>query len=876
MQNVILNFFQSSDRSFRAINLPVRFNNLGILNNFVEISKLKDTIEVIYPEDFEQKIGFDRIRELISKKCLSDLGKKNIEQISFNNGLYIINRLLRETYEFLRINREEAFPLGYFIDISESLDKIKVEGSHLELQEVYELRRSLDTVKGILNFFKGSKKDLYPNLVIICEQVRFYPFVAERIDKILTKNGKMKDNSSRELVQIRQAIDQKHFSVAKILGNILKSSRTEGVVDKDAEISIRNGRPVIPVNAAFKRRIKGIVHDESATGKTSFIEPADVVELNNEIKELEYAERREIIRILILLTNDLRPYMEDLLLSNDFLGNIDFIRAKALFAEEIGGDLPELSEDHLISWKNAVHPLLLLSHRKENKEVVPLTIDLNQQQRILLISGPNAGGKSVCLKTVGLLQYMLQCGLLVPMEETSCAGIFNKIFIDIGDEQSIENDLSTYSSHLMNLKYFIRHADHSTLLLIDEFGTGTEPMLGGAIAEAVLDKLNEEQVFGVITTHYSNLKHFASSAEGIVNGAMLFDMHRMQPLFIMETGQPGSSFAFEIARNIGLPEDVIKEASGRVGEDHIQFDRHLKEIIRDKRYWEVKRDNIRKAEKKLQQVLERYTRELEITGQTRKEIIDKAREEAEELLSQANKKIEKTIREIKEAQAEKERTRKAREELEVLQRKTGTEKISREDPLQQKIGMIKQETAKVKERRRRFGQLEPSRTDMKKITDPTIRPGDFVFLKGQDMPGEVIERKGNRVIVNFGQVSTKVDVSKLEKTTSEVFEEMNKPVRLNNDYADWDITERKLYFKPEIDVRGKRAEEALRLVTELIDEAIMVEADVVRILHGKGDGILRQVIREYLQTVEVVHSFHDEHVQLGGTGITIVELATSE
>jgi DNA mismatch repair protein MutS2 len=690
--------------------------------------------------------------------------------------------------------------------------------------------------------------------------VRFFPFVAERIDKIMTRNGKMKDNASKELVQIRQAIDRKHSSVAKILGNILKSSRTEGIVDKDAEISIRNGRPVIPVNAAFKRRIRGIIHDESATGKTSFIEPAEVVELNNEIKELEYAERREIIRILVLLTKDLLPYMDDLLLSNDFLGNIDFIRAKALFAEEIGGDLPELSGDHSISWKNAVHPLLFLSHRKEKKEVVPLTIDLNQQQRILLISGPNAGGKSVCLKTVGLLQYMLQCGLLVPMDETSHAGIFEKIFIDIGDEQSIENDLSTYSSHLMNLKYFMRHADHSTLLLIDEFGTGTEPMLGGAIAEAVLDKLNEKQVYGVITTHYSNLKHFASSAEGIVNGAMLFDMQRMQPLFIMETGQPGSSFAFEIARNIGLPEDVIKEASGRVGEDHIQFDRHLKEIIRDKRYWEVKRDNIRKAEKKLQQILESYTRELEITGKTRKEIIDKAREEAEELLSRTNKQIEKTIREIREAQAEKERTRRAREELEVLRKDIVTEKTPEEGQLQEKIALIRKETAKVKERRQRFGQLEPSRAAVKKITDPAIRPGDFVFLKGQNMPGEVMERKGNMVFVNFGQVLTKVDVSKLEKTTPEVFEEMHKPAHLKN----------------EIDVRGKRAEEALQDVIELIDEAIMVEADVVRILHGKGDGILRQVIREYLHTVEVVQSFHDEHIQLGGAGITVVELASDD
>ncbi len=827
---------------------------------------------MIYPKDFEQKIGFDRIRELIGKRCLSELGKKRIGEIRFSDDVEIIRRLLNETFEFLRINNEEEFPLGYFVDVSLSLEKIKVEGSYLDLQEVYDLRRSLDTVKRILKFFKNEKKDLYPYLSSICRQVKFYPFVTERIDKILTKNGKLKDNASKELVRIRQAIARMHSSVTKMLDSVMKSSQVEGIVDKDAEISVRNGRPVIPVNAAFKRKIRGIIHDESATGRTSFIEPVEVVELNNEIKELEYAERREIIRILTMLTNDIRPYTNDLLASNTFLGNIDFIRAKALFAEEIGGDLPEIKEDRLISWKNAVHPLLLLAHRKEKKKVVPLTIDLNPQQRILLISGPNAGGKSVCLKTVGLLQYMLQCGLLVPMEETSRAGIFEKIFIDIGDEQSIENDLSTYSSHLMDMKYFLRHADHATLLLIDEFGAGTEPILGGAIAEAVLDKLNKKQIFGVITTHYSNLKHYVSSAEGIENGAMLFDMQQMQPMFKLETGQPGSSFAFEIARNIGLPEDVVKEASGRVGEDHIQFDRHLKEIIRDKRYWEAKRDNIRKAEKKMQQVLEKYSRELELTERNREAIIGKAREEAEELISQANKKIEKTIREIREAQAEKERTKKTREELKALQDEMRTGKDPEEEKLHHKIESIKHETAKVKERRRRFGQLEPSGMTPKKDTDNVIRQGDFVFLKGQDMPGEVIKRRGNQAVVNFGQVSTKVDVSKLEKTTPEVYEKMNSPVDSTNDYADWDISERKLYFKPEIDVRGKRAEEALHEVSELIDEAVMVEVDRIRILHGKGDGILRQVIREYLQTVDVVQSFHDEHVQLGGAGITVVNL----
>jgi DNA mismatch repair protein MutS2 len=830
-----------------------------------------------YPENFEDKIGFNQVRELIKKKCISEQGKNESGKISFSVSSEIIRSLLNETNEFLMINREEEFPLGFFSDVSKPLDRIRIEGSHLELQEVYDLRRSLDTVRAILNFFKKDKKEKYQNLALICERVKYFPFIADRIDKILAKNGKLKDNASRELVQIRQSISVKHSSVTKILGSILKSAREDGIVDKDAEISIRNGRPVIPINAGYKRRIKGIIHDESATGKTSFVEPAETVELNNEIKELEYAEKREIIRILTLLTDDLRPYIDDLINANDFLATIDLIRAKAIFAEEIGAILPEVTEDRIISWRRAVHPLLLLAHRRDKKEVVPLTIDLNAKQRILLISGPNAGGKSVCLKTVGLLQYMLQCGLLIPMEESSKAGIFEKIFIDIGDEQSIENDLSTYSSHLLNMKYFIRNADNSTLLLIDEFGAGTEPALGGAIAEAVLDKLNKEKIFGVITTHYTSLKHFAASADGIENGAMLFDAQQMKPLFRLEIGQPGSSFAFEIARNIGLPDEIIRTATEKIGEDHVQFDRHLREIIRDKKYWQEKRDNIRRAEKRLQQVLDQYTEELELSENARKEILDKAHKEADQLLSEANRKIENTIREIRESQAEKERTRKAREELEQLRNRSKQQKPEQEEKqasLEKKISAVRNEAVKVRERRRKFGQLEQPRVSASRIIDPEIRKGDFVFLKGQDIPGEVIDRKENKVTVRFGQISTIVNVDKLDKTTAEIYEELNSKYTSGGDYADWDPGERKLFFKPEIDVRGKRAEEALREVTVLLDEAIMVGAGEVRILHGKGDGILRQVIREYLRTVDIVTSFKDEHIQMGGAGITVVTIGT--
>jgi DNA mismatch repair protein MutS2 len=846
------------------------------LDNFGVQNLLTVKLMMTYPENFEVKIGFDQIRELIKKKCLSENGKDKADKMSFSSSAEIIRTNLNETNEFLLINREEEFPLGFFSDVSEPLDRIRIEGSHLELQEVFDLRRSLDTVRAILNFFKKEKKEKYSNLSKLCDQVKYFPFIAERIDKILTKSGKLKDNASKELVRIRQSISVKHSTVTRILGNLLRTAREEGFAEKDAEVSIRNGRPVIPVNAAYKRKIRGIIHDESATGKTSFVEPAEAVELNNEIKELEYAEIREIIRILTILSDDLRPYIDELLNANEFLAKIDFIRAKALFADEIGAILPELAEENIISWKNAVHPLLLLAHRKDKKEVVPLTIDLNAKQRILLISGPNAGGKSVCLKTVGLLQYMLQCGLLVPMEESSIVGIFDRIFIDIGDEQSIENDLSTYSSHLLNMKYFVRNADSSTLLLIDEFGAGTEPVLGGAIAEAVLDKLNLAKIFAVITTHYSNLKHFAASAEGIENGAMLFDTQRMQPLFKLETGQPGSSFAFEIARNIGLSEEIIKTATDKIGKDYVRFDRHLKEIIRDKKYWQVKRDNIRKAEKRLQQVLDQYSEELELSEKSRKEILDKAHHEADQLLSDANRKIENTIREIREAQAEKEKTKKVREELELLRKGSfeldAKDEKAGKDKLIQKISEVKSEAVKVRERRRRFGQLEPARASASKIIDPEIKKGDYVFMKGQDVAGEVIDRKGNKVTVRFGQLSTIVDVSRLDKTTTEIYEEMNSRSSAGGDFADWDPGERKLFFKPEIDVRGKRAEEALREVTIMLDEAIMVGATEVRILHGKGDGILRQVIREYLRTVDVVASSKDEHIQLGGSGITVVTL----
>ena len=795
--------------------------------------------------------------------------------MSFDTSEAGIRDKLAQVNEFKNILvNERAFEIGPVPDLSSSLDKFRLEGTFLEADELKDLRTALDTAKGLLAFFSRQNSALYPALHAMTGSIKVYPYVTERINTVLNKNGKLKDNASRELMNIRQEMTRKQASVAKVMNQLMQLARTEGLVDKDTMPAVRNGRPVIPVDAADKRKIRGIIHDQSSTGKTIFIEPAELVEVNNDLRELEYDEQREIIRILILLTTDLRPYQQEIGDVNLFLGIIDFVRAKALFAIDIHAIIPQLSPEKLISWKKAVHPLLYLSHRKESREVVPLDITIGGKNRILVISGPNAGGKSVCLKTVGLLQYMLQCGLLIPVGEDSSSGIFEQIFIDIGDEQSIENDLSTYSSHLKSMRFFLKHAGSSTLLLIDEFGAGTEPLLGGSIAEAVLEQLNLTGCYGVITTHYSNLKHLAAFTGGLENAAMLFDHTLMKPLFRLEIGQPGSSFAFEIARSTGLPEEIIATATGKAGEEHRNFDRHLREIIRDKKYWEAKRDKIRISEKRLQQILEAYSGELEIAEKERKKIISDARNQAEQMLAETNRKIENTIREIREAQAEKEKTREIRSGLADYQKNLEGEIRETDGSLSKKIAVIKAEEEKVKERRQMFGQLEKIVKEQKKTIDPTIRPGDYVILKGQETPGEVIQVSGTRAKVNFGFITSTVDLKQLEKIDPQDYREKIQPPEENGDYADWDLSWKKLHFSPQIDIRGQRVEEAIKSVSDFIDEAVVVDAREVRILHGKGDGILRQAIREYLKTTGLVKKMQDEHVQMGGAGITVVHLLT--
>ncbi len=827
-------------------------------------------MQKFYPENFELKIGFDRIREMLHEKCLSNMGIERVDEMQFQNDFENISKQLGETDEFCRIVREfDNFPSSHFYDLREALQKIRIEGRFLETTELFDLKRSLESFRAIVIFFNKQEENVFPLLKKKTSHVQVFPYIYDRIDNILNKFGKIRDNATPELANIRREILTRQSNMTKRLHAILKQAQKDGLVEEDATVSIRDGRAVIPISAGNKRKLNGIIYDESSTGKTSYVEPNEIVEMNNEIRELEYAERREIIKILTDFSNDIRPYLNDLFYSYDFLGEIDFIRSKALLAVEFNAIQPDFENNPVIDWIKAVHPLLLKTLKRENRKIVPLNIRLTKEKHILLISGPNAGGKSVCLKTVGLLQYMLQCGLLVPVSEGSRTGIFSSIFIDIGDEQSLENDLSTYSSHLINMKYFIKNGDENTLILIDEFGTGTEPMLGGAIAESILDKLNQMRTFGVITTHYTNLKHFASSAEGIENGAMLYDSQNMNPLFILEIGKPGSSFAFEIARKIGLPEDILASATEKIGKDHINFDRNLRQINRDKRYWESKREKIRKVEKILDEMATDYEAELKETQKQRKEILKKAREEAEQLLSGVNKKIENTIQEIRKEQAEKEKTKQARENLAKLKSEI-VEKTSDEDnSIERKIKKLQE---REKDRNlRRPEQPKPVTVEKEPEENNEPRPGDKVRIAGQNPVGDLIEINKKNAVIAFGQLITTVPVEQIERLSNNEAKKLTKTSGKSRLIPG--ISEKRSAFKPDIDIRGKRAEEAIPIIQGLIDEAIMFEVSQLRILHGKGNGILKEIIRNYLKAEPMVRSFKDEHVDFGGAGITVVNLS---
>ena len=799
---------------------------------------------MIFPKHFEQKIEFDKVKHLIKGHCVGMHAKEIIDNLQFSCKLDEIMESASQTNEFCTICREEndAFPVEGYFDTRTYLKRIATEGTYLTENELFELYRSLLTIKRIVQFFSVKTEEEYPFLKKKCTEVDAFPQVSRYIDDILDKFGRIKDHASEALAQIRRQKIQLTASVSKLMATIIRQAQQDGYLDKDVTPSLRDGRLVIPIAPAFKRKLGGIVHDESASGKTVYVEPGAVVEANNQIRELEAEEKREVIKILTACSDFMRPYLPDLEQSMLFLAEIDSLRARALFAIRIGAILPQCVGKPMIAWESATHPLLYLSLREQAKEIVPLDISLSQERRILLISGPNAGGKSVCLKTVGLLQYMWQCGLLVPMLPQSTMGIFEHIFIDIGDEQSLENDLSTYSSHLSNMKYFLRHGNERTLLLIDEFGSGTEPQIGGAIAQAELGCFNEQKCFGVINTHYTNLKHFASQTPGLVNGAMLYDRHEMRALYQLSIGNPGSSFAIEIARKIGLPERVIDKASQIVGSEHIDFDKNLQDIVRDKRYWESKRQQVKLKEKKINEADKTLQEQLQNIERQRREIIRQAKNEAKQLLSDANATIEKTIKDIKEAKADKEKTKAIRQKIE-----------------QEKKALLEEKKSKQTIQKQA------------KTAEAILSVGDAVTYG--DNVGEIIEIKGKKAVVAMGLMRLNVALSELTKASRKQVRQQEQrsqtPVWSKGDNT---LREHQLKFKTQIDVRGMRADEALQTIMYYIDDAIMMGVSSVRILHGTGTGALKQTIRQYLYSVPQVRSAKDEHVQLGGAGITVVEL----
>lgn len=848
---------------------------------------------MIYPNTFENKIGFNEIRTLLRERCLSSLGKEEIDKITFMDDMKAINTQLARVREFRKLQEEaEDFPISYFFDVRQSVARLRLEGTHLEEDELFDLRRSMGTICDIVAYLNRCDEDEasipqdgwkhepvypYPALHELADGVMTYPQILQRIDQILDKFGKIRDTASPELNNIRRELAKTEGSISRTLYSILRSAQSEGLIEKDVTPAMRDGRLVIPIVPTMKRKIKGIVHDESASGKTLFVEPTEVVEANNRVRELEAEERREIIRILNEIAKIIRPHVPQILASYKLLAQIDMIRAKAELAKLIGGIEPEVGKYPLIDWIEATHPLLRLSLEKQGKKVVPLEIMLTRNKRMLIISGPNAGGKSVCLKTVGLLQYMLQCGLSIPVSERSKAGIFQNILIDIGDEQSIEDDLSTYSSHLTNMKNMMKSANDRTLILIDEFGTGTEPQIGGAIAEAVLKQFCIKKAYGVITTHYQNLKHFADSHEGVVNGAMLYDRHQMQALFQLQIGQPGSSFAIEIARKIGLPEQVIHDASEIVGSDYIQSDKYLQDIVRDKRYWESKRQTIHQREKQMEQTISKYESELTDLEKSRKEVLAKAKERAEELFKESNKKIENVIREIREKQAEKEETKKLRDSLKDFKEGIADiDKQAEDDKIVRKMAQILRRKDNKNKRKK---EKEEKASDATSLQDSTIaqtqnskfKEGDTVRIKGTTTVGTIESIQDKNVVVIFGGLRSTTAIKKIEHATPPKKEEPRPYMTVGRQTRET-IDSKKLNFKQDLDVRGMRGEEALNAVMYFIDDATLVGMSRVRILHGTGTGILRQLIRQYLATVPSVTSYKDEHVQFGGAGITVVDL----
>lgn len=825
----------------------------------------------IYPTNFEQRIGFDRIRSQVADCCSMQSARERIAAECFLRSRREVEERLGLADEMRQmLMMEPSSEVGEQDDILSIVEKVAVEGTYLTVEECATLGRALRQAGAVVGFILSRREGMYPLLRRLSSNVEVFPSLVAAIERVIDDKGEVRSSASPLLSDIRRAIREHEGQVAKRLQQVLQRAKAAGYVEADAMLSIRDGHAVIPVSAANKRKIAGFIHDESATGRTFYVEPVEVVELNNALKELEYDERREIVRILTELTDVLRVEADGLRRIEEYMTRVDMLRAKARWAIANGAVKPIISTDGRLVLREARHPLLQQTLAEQRKRVVPLNMELNNERRILVISGPNAGGKSVCLKTTGLLQYMVQCGFLVPTLENSEFPLFDSLMIDIGDQQSLENDLSTYSSHLLNMKAMAQEASERTLLLIDEFGSGTEPTIGGAISEALLERFVERRAYGVITTHYANIKYFASRHDGVANGAMAFDVKQIQPLFSLEMGKPGSSFAIEIARKIGLSEDIVHSAMEKAGEDHINLEKQLREIARDKRYWAEKRDRIRLTDRKVEQLEQTYTDRLQSIRDERREILDKARKEAEAMISEANRTIENTIRTIRESQADKELTRLARKELATFSEGvTDGDNASSEERIEREM----QRLARRRERReqrvaeRERGEVQPAPT----VEAPkrSVEVGSKVRLEGQDVPGVVQSIKGKRAQVTFGQMLMTVELARLTAVSSAEFKRATRS-EAPRTLVSVDIRERKLNFKDHIDVRGMRAVEALEAVEDLVDDALMVGVSGVTILHGKGTGTLKEEIRRYLRSVSDVATIADDHADRGGAGITVV------
>ncbi|MFA5541777.1 MAG: Smr/MutS family protein [Bacteroidales bacterium] len=801
----------------------------------------------------ENKLGFTQIREIIKENCLSKGGEELVERMHFSSNFHSINNSLNLTEEFREILvRNSLFPNDNYYDMREELERLKLSGTFIGQSDLNDLKGSLITINECLKFFSQSEEENYTNLKKLSQDIYIEKEIIKYTFRLLDDKGEFLDNASDYLSIIRSNKRKKIFEVDKRIQKILSQSKKEGWTSEEAEITLRNGRSVIPVSSTNKRKLKGFVHDESSTGQTSYIEPEEIVELNNQVRELEIEERREIIKILTEFTVFLRPYIKDLIKAYNYLAKVDFIRAKAKFALSILAGKPLLEDTQRINWFDARHPILQISLKKNNRDIIPLRVELNRDNRILIISGPNAGGKSVCLKTVGLLQYMLQSGLLIPIRETSEVGIFKSIFIDIGDEQSLENDLSTYSSHLLNMKNLCTKADNKTLFLIDEFGTGTDPSIGGAIAESILEFLNKKQAFGIVTTHYSNLKLLAQREDNIINGAMLFDQKNMRPLYKLSIGMPGSSFAFEIAQTIGLPESIIDSATDKIGLSHFEFEQELQNLEYEKGEIKKKSQELKIADELLSGVIEKYNNLSQSLENEKREILKQAKREAKEIIINANKKIENTISQIKESNADKIKTQKLRDEL-------------KEDLIE-----IEKDINKVEKHKKN----KPKDIGVKLDLSP-IQIGDIVRIGEDNIFAEVVRINRNKIEVISDSIKMSIDKNKVIKVDKKNYlkQSANKKSKsIINSSIFEDINEKRKEFSLQLDIRGLRAEKALEEVGKFIDEARLLGERDISILHGKGDGILKTIIRDFLKTNSEVESYKSPRIELGGEGITQVKL----